>query len=308
MDNLTRRTFIKAGAAGTAALAAAPGALHAETAAKPDVWVFKGTDPKKLMNACMDTLFENGGFGSNVKKLGFKPNAPWNRLPEQGVCTHPELVDVFLERTLQSGVKDIVIPERLNNDRNDIGALKRNGIGAVLDKHGLKISPTRVDDDSVFRTVTIDGAKSLKQVQIYNELLECDAIVDMPVAKHHSGATMTIAMKNWMGVIKDPRWWHQNDLHQCIADFALALKPTWTIVDATRCMTSEGPVGPSEFKPEIMIYPNELILSRDTVAADAVATRHFHKSPREVNYLALAEEMGLGVIDEKKMNIHTVEV
>lgn len=308
MDNLSRRNFIKTGAAGSALLAAAPATLHAEKNEAPDVWIFKGKDPRKLMEACMDTLFANGGFGDDVKKLGFKPNAPWNRQPEQGVCTHPDLIDVFLERTLKSGVKDIVIPERLKNARTDIGALQRNGIGAVLDKHDLKVAPTRVDSDDVFTTVEIPDAKSLKKVQIYSELLECDATVDMPVAKHHSGATMTIAMKNWMGVIKDPRWWHQNDLHQCIADFALALRPTWTIVDATRCMTAEGPVGPSEYKEEIMIYPNEIILSRDTVAADAIATRHFHKSPHEVKYLSLAAEMGLGVIDKKDMNIHEIEV
>jgi len=305
MKKLSRREFVKTGVLGSAALAAAPHLAQAKTTPKPDVWIFKGEDPRALMSACMKTLFANGGFGENVKKLGFKPNAPWSRKPEQGVCTHPDLVDVFLEQTIASGITDIVIPERVKS--SDAMALERNGIGPMLKKHKQKITPTKAKSSN-FTTIDIPDAKSLKTVEVCSELLTCDATVNMPVAKHHGGATLTVTMKNWMGVVKDPRWWHRNDLHQCIADFSLFLKPTWSIVDATRCMTSKGPVGPSEFNPDIMIYPNEIILSRDPVAADAVACRHFHESPQKVKYLTLAQEMGIGAVDQADMNIHEVEV
>jgi len=305
MNKLSRREFVKVGALGSAALAAAPHLAQAKTTPKTDVWIFKGEDPRALMAACMETLFANGGFGPDVKKLGFKPNAPWSRLPEQGVCTHPDLIDVFLEQTIASGITDIVIPERVKRD--DAMAFERNGIGPILKKHKQKITPTKAKSSN-FTTVEIPDAQSLKTVEVCSELLACDATVNMPVAKHHGGATFTATMKNWMGVIKNPRWWHQNNLHQCIADFSLALKPTWSIVDATRCMTKKGPVGPSDFDPSIMIYPNEVILSRDPVAADAIATRHFHKSPHEVKYLSIAQEMGIGVIEQANMNIHEIEV
>jgi len=305
MSSLSRRKFVKAGVLGSAVLTAAPSALLAAGKPKVDVWIFKGKDPRTLMAACMETLFANGGFGKNVRKLGFKPNAAFNREPRQGVGTHPDLIDVFLEKTIEGGIKKFVIPER-HSGNSDL-ALERNGIGSVLKKHRQKASPTKIKS-AEFTTVEIPEGKSLKTVDIFTELLECDATVNMPVAKHHSGATMTITMKNWMGVVKDPRWWHRNDLHQCIADFSLCLKPTWSIVDATRCMTSRGPIGPSEFDPGIMIYPNEVILSRDPVAADAVATRHFHESPEEVRYLRLAKEMGIGVIDQSDMNLHEIEV
>jgi len=305
MKNLSRREFVKTGVLGSAALAAAPRTVRAEVKPKTDVWIFKGEDPRALMAACMETLFKNGGFGKNVKKLGFKPNIPFGRTPEQGICTHPDLIDVFLEKTIKSGIKDIVIPERVG--RSDAGAFERNGSGPVLKKHKQKVSPTK-SKSSEFTVIEIPEAKSLKTVEVFTELLECDATVNMPVAKHHGGATMTITMKNWMGVVKDPRWWHRNNLHQCIADFSLFLKPTWSIVDATRCITSRGPGGPSEFDPNIMIYPNEVILSRDPVAADAVAARHFHESPHEVKYLSIAQEMGIGVIGQADMNIHEIEV
>jgi len=44
------------------------------------------------------------------------------------------------------------------------------------------------------------------------------------------------------------------------------------------------------------------------VAADAVATLLFHKSPYAVNYLKLARDMKIGETEIANMNIHTVEV
>jgi hypothetical protein len=70
-------------------------------------------------------------------------------------------------------------------------------------------------------------------------------------------------------------------------------------------MTSKGPQGPSED----MIYPQQIILSRDQVAADTVAALLFHNDPCEaVNYLGFAREMGLGETDVRKMDIHRITV
>ena len=115
---------------------------------------------------------------------------------------------------------------------------------------------------------------------------------------------ITMAMKNWMGAIKDRRYWHRTDLHQCIADFSTFMKPAWTIIDATRCIMDSGPQGPAK----VLKVPNLLILSKDQVAADAYASSIFHDSPYAVKYLKLAEEMGIGVVDQARMNIHKIEV
>ena len=44
MQKLSRRNFVKAGALGSAVLAAGPSALFAELKPKTEVWVFKGPD------------------------------------------------------------------------------------------------------------------------------------------------------------------------------------------------------------------------------------------------------------------------
>lgn len=299
MKNLSRRDFTKLGVAGSAALAASPAVQAADTAAT-DVWIFQGSDNRALMNQCMDTIFANGGFGPKARKLALKVNAAWERTPEQAGNTHPELVDVFLERALASGIS-VIMPE--HPCHRAAKSFPGSGIQQVADRHGVEMIDLKSKKKS-FKEVKIPEGKTLTSEKVAKEFLDADAVVNMPVAKHHRGATLTMCMKNWMGAVEGRKMWHAKGLHQCIADFSTFMKPTWAIIDATRCMTTDGPQGPSEN----MIYPQQVILSKDQVAADVIVAMLFHKSPYEIQYLEIARDMGIGETDISRMNIHRIDV
>ena len=300
MKTLTRRQFVKAGAIGTAVLATAPTTLLAEEKPKTEVWVFEGKNNRALMAACMETLFANGGFGPQAKTVALKVNAAWDRTPEQAANTHPELVDIFLEKAIESGVK-VVMPEMSCHRPSKCFAT--SGLQAVADKHRVKMVDLKKAKKE-FVEVEIPDGKKLKKAKVARDFLEADAVVNMPIAKHHGGGTLTICMKNWMGAVQDRKFWHVQGLHQCIADFSSFMKPTWAIVDATCCMTSKGPQGPS---PN-MIYPHQLILSKDQVAADSVAALLFHDTPYHVKYLKIARDMGIGETEINHMKIYKIRV
>ena len=57
---------------------------------------------------------------------------------------------------------------------------------------------------------------NLKNITIYDGLFEADAFINVPIAKTHSLAKLTLGMKNLMGIVWDRRYWHRNDLQQCI--------------------------------------------------------------------------------------------
>jgi uncharacterized protein (DUF362 family) len=298
----TRRNFVKMGAAGaTFAIAASSYSAKAADSGKTDVWVLHGADNRKLMQKAMNIIQENGWFGPNVKSVALKVNAAWARTPEEGANTHPDLVDVFIEGAKKGGVKKVVVPEHPCNNAKI--SFKRSGIESVVKAHKCKMIDLKTHQDD-FREVEIPEGRTLKRVDVAGEFLDADAVVNMPVAKHHKGTTLSMGMKNWMGAVKDRRWWHRNDLHQCIADFSTFMKPAWTIIDATRCMMDSGPQGPAD---ELKV-PNLLILSKDQVAADAYASSLFHDTPHAVKYLTYAEEMGTGTVDFSRMNIHKIEV
>ena len=300
LDTASRRTFVATSAAGAATLATTS-SVHAEPTVKVDVWMIHGEDKRALMAKAMDIIAEQGGVGAKGGTLALKVNAAWGRDPDVGANTHPDLVDVFIERAKATGVKKITIPEHPCNSAKI--AFEKSGIQEVAKKHKCKMIDLKKVQKS-YRGVDVPEGRSLKSVEVAGEYLDADSVVNIPIAKHHGGATVSCAMKNWMGIVKDRRWWHRNDLHQCIADFCTVMKPTWTIVDATRCMLDHGPQGPAkELK-----HPNRLIVSRDQVAADACIMDIFDHKPHDIKYLKYADEMGIGVIDSSKMNIHEINL
>lgn len=298
---ITRRDFIKTGAAGGAGLAfmRANSLFAEETSA--DIWVIEGSDnPAKLMEACMKTIGENGGFGKGVNSLALKINAAWARTPEQGANTHPVLVDGFLKGCSDMGIKKVTVPENPCHSAKE--TFPMSGIQDVVKNNGFDMIDMRANAKR-FKKVELPGAKNLKEAKVTSDFLETEAIVNMPVAKHHGMAALTMAMKNWMGAVEDRGFFHRNDLHQCIADICTLIKPTWNIVDATRILLDSGPQGPTKN----MKYPNILVLGKDQVAVDVYTSSLFFDDPFKVRYLEIAKEMNLGVTDRALMRIHKVQ-
>lgn len=300
---LTRRDFLKVGVAGGAWMALG-GLAGEEAEGSPpiDVWVFQGKDEVALTEAAMKVIAEQGAFGSNARSLALKVNAAWARTPEQGANTHPAIVETFLRRSKDLGIREVWVPE--NPCKPAAQAFTRSGIQGAVERAGGRMIDLGSDLSS-YRTVELPQGRSLQRVDVSRYFLEADAVVNMPVAKSHSSATLTIAMKNWMGAVKDRGFWHRNDLHQCIADIATLLRPTWTLVDATRIMFTDGPQGPSQN----MKYPHLLILSKDQVAADVYAATLWFEDPvASVRYLALARERAIGETHLERMKIHTIKL
>ncbi len=108
-----------------------------------------------------------------------------------------------------------------------------------------------------------------------------------------------------MGVIWNRRYWHRNDLHQCIADYCTyPNKPTLNVVDAYRIMMKNGPRGVSV---DDVIMPKSLLLSTDIVAIDAAAT-NFGEEPENIPYIRIADELGVGTMDLSKLNIDRIKI
>jgi uncharacterized protein (DUF362 family) len=294
---LTRRDFIRTGVLGLTALGLPRTLFAADTSTQ--VWMIHGTNNAALMRRALSVIDANGGFGRNARSLALKVNAAWAREPETGANTHPELVDEFLKGCRASGISEITLPEHPCARAEQ--SFTRSGILDVAKANNAEMIALGGSD---FEEVEIPNARNLRSAKVASQYLESDVVINMPVAKHHGGATLTISMKNWMGAVQDRGFWHRNDLHQCIADFSSFMKPRWSLVDATRIMKSRGPQGPSRD----MEQPNLLIISRDQVAADTVAATLFHDDPTNaVKYLKIAGDMGIGETNLNRMTIHKIE-
>jgi uncharacterized protein (DUF362 family) len=128
---------------------------------------------------------------------------------------------------------------------------------------------------------------------------QVDKVINLPVVKHHSLSQCTIALKNWYGVLGGQR----NRLHQeidiSIADLASAIRPTFTIVDATRVLKYNGPTGGNLSD---VALEDTIIAGLDEVALDSYSIRFLDLKVDDVPFIEIAENRGLGVKDWRSLN------
>ena len=128
-------------------------------------------------------------------------------------------------------------------------------------------------------------------------------IVHLPTVKCHIYTTTTGAMKNaFGGLLNTRRHYTHTWIHETLVDL-LAIQQeihpgVFAIMDGTTA--GNGP-GPRTMHPEIK---NVILASADQVAIDALAARMMGFDPlRDVAYIRLAHERGLGVGDVRELEI-----
>lgn len=267
--------------------------LLAETK-EPDLYVLEGTDYKKLIREGFNCI---GGINKIVKQGSYvviKPNAAWERKPEEAANTHPDLVEETVRLCLEAGASKVdVIDHTCDNWRN---SFKISGVEEAVKKAGGKM--ISLSESNTFTDVTIENAKVLKKAKVASQVLYADFFINMPIAKDHGSATLTMAMKNYMGIVKD-RWsFHLRGLHQCIADISSFAKPNLIIMDCTRILTTHGPKGPGDVK-----VLNKIVIGKDHVAVDSFGATLFGFKPHDIGHIKIASEMKIGRSDIENMNI-----
>lgn len=264
-----------------------------------DLVAIKGGEPNFMFDTAIEAL---GGMRKFVKagqKVVVKPNIGWDAPPERAANTNPQLVKRIVEHCFNAGAKQVFVFDNTCNDWDKCYA--NSGIERAVKDAGGKIVPGHTE--SYYHEVDVPQGKSLKNSKVHELILESDVFINVPVLKHHGSADLSIAMKNLMGIIWDRRYWHRNDLHQCIADFTTYSKPHLNIIDAYRVMQKNGPRGVSV--DDVGLYKSQIIAT-DIVAADASAAKLFGSEPEDVDHIKYAAQMGVGTMDLKSLNIKRI--
>lgn len=307
MRKLNRREFIEAVAGIGAALfvggcSSRPEANAKSVAARTpkfnpnELAVISGDDPAKNTRAAIDAL---GGIRKLVRKGDFvvvKPNIAWNRPPTAAATTNPEVVAEIVRMCKEAGADKVLVIDHII-DRPAEGVLGFTGIQAAAEKAGAVVAAAQNESD--YRTIAVPKGKVIKSDTCIKDILKADVFINVPIAKTHSATKLTLGLKNLMGCNWDRQAWHQSaSLDQCIADYATAVKPDLTVLDATRILLTNGPKGPGQTKDA-----KKIIAGADPVAVDAFGATLFDVKPSDIGYIKLAHELGIGEIDLKKMRI-----
>jgi uncharacterized protein (DUF362 family) len=160
-------------------------------------------------------------------------------------------------------------------------------------------------DERRFKDVPIKDGLALEGWSFYGAVLEADRFINMPIAKHHSTATLTLAMKNVMGVIGGNRSLLHKDIHNALVDINRVVRSHLTVLDGTRILVANGPQGGSLDDVRVK---DVVIAGPDVVAVDSVACGLFGLMPTDVEYVMRGQEAGLGVADPDRIDLRPVEV
>lgn len=278
--------------------------LLAEPAKSPaayDLVAVKGGEPDAMFDAAIASLGGMGTFVPKGSKVLLKPNIGWDVDPERAGNTNPKLVARIIAHCLDAGAKEVSVFDHTCDQWKR--CYRSSGIELAVKDAGGKIASG--DSEGYYQKVAVPKGKRLTDAKVHELLLGADVFINVPVLKHHSSSMLTIGMKNLMGTVWDRGYWHRNDLHQCIADFASYRKPTLTVVDAYNVMKRNGPRGVSTGD---VIPMKSQIVSTDFVAADAAAAKLFGMEPAEIRYIQMAAEMNLGKMDLSTLSINRIKL
>jgi uncharacterized protein (DUF362 family) len=262
-------------------------------------WSSTHPDPKydivALMGGSPDAMFdlgiqELGGIGTFVKKgqkVLIKPNIGWDVISDLAANTNPLLVKRIIEHCLKAGAKDVYILD--HSIDNWINTYRNSGIEKAARSAGAKVVPANTE--KYYQEINIPTGVKLKSAKVHELLLEADVFINVPVLKDHSSTRMTCALKNAMGLVWNRGYWHANNLHQCIADFALfEKKPALNVIDCYNVLVKHGPQGVSK---EDVVQMKSQILTTDWVAGDAAAAKMLGVEPKKIDYILIALKCSL---------------
>jgi uncharacterized protein (DUF362 family) len=264
-------------------------ALHPGPAMTPTVVVARSShDPAELTRRAIAALGGMTRFISRGDIVALKPNIGWDRLPIHAANTNPLVVAELVRLAFDAGAKQVVVTDASCNEPNR--CFQRSGIWrAAHDLGATVILPA----EHRFREMRL-GGEILDRWPVYLPLIHADKVINVPIAKHHNLSKFTGGLKNWYGILGGRR----NRLHQSIdvsiADLATFMRPTLTVMDATRVLIRNGPQGGNIDDAKDM---HQVIAGLDPVAIDAYGAGLVGIPIDQIAYLRLAQTRGLGQSD-----------
>ncbi|MDQ6644018.1 MAG: DUF362 domain-containing protein [Chloroflexota bacterium] len=229
-----------------------------------------------------------GGIASvlkGAKTAILKPNFVAGRGAETGSTTSFALLKAVAEEVQACGAEPVLC-EMPGTEFDREATYTILGVEQFCQEHGiriLRIDPEGNEQDWV--PVQPAGAKKLRRFHIPRILNEA-CLINLPVLKTHVVSTMTLGMKNPMGILPRPdrRSMHTFGIDQSIVDMNLGIKPDLTIIDGSVGQDGEGPLYGDRADLQV------LVAGHDSLAVDLVCCQLVGVKPRDILHLKLALE------------------
>ena len=267
---------------------------------KHDLVVAEGSDPYMNTVRAIEAI---GGMKLFVKPKStvvVKPNIAWDRTPEQAANTDPQVVAAIVELCYKAGAKRVnVFDVPCNEDKR---CYESSGIQKAAASKGAHVF--FADHWNVVKA-KLPYASGMNGWPILRDAVICDTFINVPVLKDHGLTSLTMSMKNLMGVCTGRRGLIHVDIGNKLVDLNNFINPELTVIDATRVLIQHGPSGGNI--EDVRVY-NKVIVSTDATLADTYAATMVGRDPMSIPNIRAAVGRGIGSADIAKARIETITV
>ncbi|HNR31213.1 MAG TPA: DUF362 domain-containing protein [Candidatus Hydrogenedentes bacterium] len=273
-----------------------PFTLQDYRVAKPsgaaDIGIGRYGEPVEKLRRALDAI---GGLTHYIQPgdiVLVKPNVAFDRAPNLGATSNPELVEELVRMLLvDCRAQEVRVADNPIESPADCFAKSR--IREATEQAGGRVY---LPDSNAFKMLHTPGADLIRNWWFFHRpFTNVDKVIGLAPVKDHNLCSASIGLKNWYGLLGGTRNQFHQDIHGIVSDLAIMIRPTLTILDGTRVLMKNGPTGgdPSNVKAG-----DAVLASLDPVGADAWAFEHLLERGRDYpEYLAKAEAKGAGKVD-----------
>ncbi len=270
----------------------------AEKPAYGDVYLsaVRGENPTEMTRRAVAAVGGIEKYVSDGMDVIIKPNICTDYYSfEYGATTNPEVIAALISLSLGAGAKRVRVMD------NPFGgtaqsAYRNSGIEEAVIQAGGEME---VMNSNKFRLNEIPDGVDIKEWIFYQDILNADVVINVPIAKHHGTTGLTLGCKNLMGTILNRGQIHAN-IDQRIADLTSRVRPALTVIDGIRTLMRNGPTGGNLNDVKMS---NTIIASADVVSADSYAATLFGNIGADIGYIQSAAKMGLGIMDLNSIKV-----
>lgn len=258
---------------------------------------------KENILSIFDELDFLNKINSNTK-IFIKLNCVGPFDPSLAITTHPIVLKAVLD----------IISKRTNNitvgdnpaTRDQIYTLKKCGLYDVINEYNCKIL-----EPTIFTKITNSNPKIYNTFEVSKQMVDVDVLINIPKLKTHTLAYMTVAQKNFFGLIYglNKSAWHVkasnplefgeaiNDLYGAFLE-TLKNKTILHLCDGIIGLEGEGPSSAG-----VPIQANALLASYDAVSLDRVACELAHLDYNKLFINKIANDRQYGEGNLEKINV-----
>ena len=245
----------------------------------------------EAVRQAMDLLGGMAAFVQPGQRVLLKPNIVRGVDPERAVSTHPALVAAVATLVIEAGGKPIIV-ESPGGPFSPIAlrmAYRRTKIDWAAEVSGAELN---FDCEGV--QVSHPDGVVLHRLDLVRALLDADVVINLPKLKTHNLTTLTLAVKNLLGLVPGAlkigyhaKLQDRERFCQGLVDILTYVKPALQIMDAVVGMEGNGPSG-GDPRPI-----GAVVAGADALAVDIVCTALVGMAPEEVETTRVAMARGL---------------